>query len=80
MSINRWIDKGNMAEIFNGILLSHKITQFCHSNMDGFGGQVKWRKTNTVWYHLNVESEKHNKLVNITEKKQTYSYRERTSG
>ena len=38
------------------------------------------RKTDTVWYHLFVESKKYNRLVNITEKKahrggeQTSSY------
>ena len=29
-------------------------------------------KTNTGQYHLHVESEKYNKLVNITKKKQTH--------
>ena len=37
------------------------------------------RKTNTVLYHLYVESEKYNKLVNITKKKQSHRYREQTS-
>ena len=36
-------------------------------------------KTNTV-YHLCAESKKYNKLVNITEKKETHRYREQTSG
>ena len=31
-------------------------------------------------YHLHVESKKCNKLVNITEKKQTHRYREQTRG
>ena len=30
------------------------------------------RKTNTVWYHLLVESKKYNRLVNITEKKEDH--------
>ena len=38
------------------------------------------RETNTVWYHLYVESKKYNKLVNIAKKKQTHRYREQTSG
>ena len=33
-------------------------------------------KTNTIWYHLYVKSEKQNKLVNITKKKQIHRYRE----
>ena len=28
-------------------------------------------ETNTVWYHLYMGSEKYNKLVNLTKKKQT---------
>ena len=42
--------------------------------------EVRQRKKNTVWYHLYVESTDDNKLVNITEKKQTHRYREQTSG
>ena len=30
------------------------------------------RKTNTVQYHLYVESKKYNKLVNVMKKKQTH--------
>ena len=41
--------------------------------------EISQRKTNTVWYHLYVESEKYRKLVNIT-KKQTRRYKEQTSG
>ena len=41
--------------------------------------EVRQRKKNTVWYHLYVESKKYNKLVNITEKKQTHRYGEQTS-
>ena len=37
-------------------------------------------KTDTVCYHLYVESKKYNKLVNIAKKKQTHRYREQTSG
>ena len=51
--------------------------------MDLEGIKVKYvrqRKTNTVCYHLYVESKKYNKLVNKTKKKQTHRYRERTSG
>ena len=36
------------------------------------------RKTNTVWFHLYVESRKQNKWINITEQKHSYSYREQS--
>ena len=42
--------------------------------------EISQRKTNTVQYHLYVESKKYNKLVNITKKKQTHRRREQTSG
>ena len=42
--------------------------------------EISKRKTNTVWYHLYVESKKYNKLVNKTKKKQTHTYREQISG
>ena len=42
--------------------------------------EVRQRKKNTVWYHLYVESTDDNKLVNITEKKQTHRHREQTCG
>ena len=42
--------------------------------------EVKQRKIYTECYHLHVESKKYNKVVNITKKKQTHSYREQTSG
>ena len=37
-------------------------------------------KTNAVGYHLCVETKKCNKIVNITQKKQTCRYREQASG
>ena len=36
-------------------------------------------KTNAVFYHLYVGSKEQNKVVNITEKKQTDVYREQTN-
>ena len=63
--------------IYNGILLSHKKKEqtfaMCN-NMDLQGimlSEVSQRKINTV-YHLCMESKKHNRLVNITKKKQTH--------
>ena len=41
---------------------------------------IRQRKTNTAGYHLYVEPKKYNKLVDITKKKQTHRYREKTSG
>ena len=40
--------------------------------------EISQRKTNTVLYHLYVQSEKQNKLVNMTKQKQTHIYREQT--
>ena len=70
---------------YNGRLPSHKKEwnfAICN-NIGGLGGyDAKWkksdRKTNTV-YHLYVESQKYNKPVNITKKKQTHRYRKQTS-
>ena len=42
--------------------------------------ETSQRKTNTVRYHLYVESKNYKKLVHITEKNQTHRYREQTSG
>ena len=49
-------------------------------NLEGIMlSEISQRKTNIVWYHLYLESKKYNKLVNITDKKQTQRYREQTS-
>ena len=76
-----------MVHIYNGILLSHeKRMNFSPFQQHGWTWGalccvklVSQRKTNTVQYHLYVESKKiAAKLVNITKKKQTH--REQTSG
>ena len=60
-------------------VLKIEILSFATTWMD-FEYNAKWkRKTNTVWYHLYVESEKYNKLVNVTEKKIDSDW-EHTSG
>ena len=41
---------------------------------------VRQRKTNTILYHLHVESKKLQQLLNTTKKKQTHKYREETGG
>ena len=56
-----------------------KSVEFCHLQPHGWTWGVlclvkhaKQRKTNTVWYHLWVESKKHRKPVSITKKEQTH--------
>ena len=60
--------KENNIDTYSGILLSHKKEEnvaIC-SNMDGFEGRYAKcntshrEKTNTVCYHLHVESKKYN--------------------
>ena len=61
--------------IHNGILLNpekNEILPFATVWMDLKSitlSEISQRKTNTVCYHLHVESKKYNKLVNITKKK-----------
>ena len=71
VSINRWMDKEDIADIYNAIVLSHKREwnfAIC-SNIDGLGGHyAKWNKSEEdkysmiITYLWNLE----NKLVNIT--------------
>ena len=42
--------------------------------------EISQRRTNTVCYHLHVESKKYNKPAHIAKEKQTHRYREQTSG
>ena len=57
------MDKEDVVYIHNGLLLSHKKEQnngIC-SNMDGprdYHTIIIQRKTNSIGYHLNVESNK----------------------
>ena len=48
---------------------------WCNS-MDGLEGYYTEWKKNTVWYHLDVQSKKYNKLVNIRKHEQTQRYGE----
>ena len=53
--------------------------------MDGLGGTLSEmcqteKDQYPKYYHLYVESEKYNKLVNITKQKWTHRYREEASG
>ena len=76
MSINKQMDKEDMVHI-QWTLLSHKkdqILTYGAKGMDLDGimlSEISQTKTNTIWYHLYVESKKYNKLVNITKKQQT---------
>ena len=52
--------------------------------MDRPGGyyatcNIRPRKTNTIWYHLDVQSKKENKWKDLTKQKQTHKYRKQTS-
>ena len=58
MSIDRLMDK-DVVHIYNGILLSHKneIIPFAATWMGleiTLLNEIRKRKTNTIWYHLNV--------------------------
>ena len=86
VSINRWMNKGDVVHTYNGILLGIKkkeILPFAATWMELEGilsSEISQIKTNTVWFHLYIESKKCNKLVNMTKEKQTHRYREWTSG
>ena len=58
--------------------------EFCHLRKHGLicimPSEISQTKTNTVRYHVYVESKKYNKLVNKINKKQTHRYGEQTSG
>ena len=56
------MDKEDVVDVYNGVLLTHKKEQknaIC-SNMDGSRdiilSEVSQRKTNIIWYHSYVES------------------------
>ena len=54
------MDKEDVVQIHNGILLSHKSewNDAIYSNMNEPRYYTKWsqKKTNTTWYHLHMES------------------------
>ena len=76
------MDKQNVVN--NGKLLSHKneILPFATTWMDLEGiilSEIsQTEKDKYCMISLNVESKKHNKLVNITKKKQIHKYRKHT--
>ena len=74
---NSWMDKEDVVQIYNGILLSHKKgNRAICSDMDGPRDyHTKWSKsdreeTNIVWYHLYVESKKMIQMNLFTKQKQ----------
>ena len=59
--------------------IKNEMLPFAATWMDLEGimlSETSQRKTNSVWYHLYVKSKNYNKLVNITQKKQTQRNRE----
>ena len=72
--------------IFNWILLSHKKEWSLDLQWCGYGlrdiilNEISPRKTNTVWFHIYVESKKQGKWTNMKKQKQSYRYREQTDG
>ena len=75
MSIHRWLDKEYVVYLYNGILLSHKKNELMPSAATWMDleiivlSEVNQTKTNTIWYHLYVESKKKdaNELIYKTE-------------
>ena len=68
------MNKGDVVHMHSGILFSHKENEnfpfaLMWMDLDGImPSKVRWRNTNTLWYHLYVESNKSNKPVTITKK------------
>ena len=63
--------------------MSKKLAQHGKGRQAMDGHYAKWisqTKINAIWYHVRVEYEKCNRLVDITKKQQTHRYREQTSG
>ena len=80
-TINRRMDKEDVAHIYNGILLSHKIEwnlAACDNMAGSRGYYAKWSKSDResiVWFHVYVESKKQNEQNKIKQK-QTHRYKE----
>ena len=69
----RRIDKEDVVHI-----KKNKVLPFVKAKMDLEGTMLSERsqtKTNTVWFHLYVDSRKQNKWTNIAKQKQSYGYR-----
>ena len=59
MPVDRWMDKEDVVYIYNRILLSHKNNKIMPSAATWMQLEViilNQKKTNTVWYHLYMES------------------------
>ena len=76
MSIDRGIDKEDMIHTYNGILLSHK-KEWNNAICSSMGGprdyhtvRSKSERERQICYHLNVESNKNDKV--FLKQKQTH--------
>ena len=64
MSINRGMDKEDVVHVYNGIFLAIKKNEILPPattwrDLEGIMiSEISQRKTNTVYYHLYVESKK----------------------
>ena len=81
MSISSGLGKEHVVHVYNGILLSHKrkeIMQFAATWMQLeiiILSEVSQRKTNIIWYHLYMESNK-----NDTKQKKTHRFQNQSYG
>ena len=82
MSNNRWMDK-DVLHFYNEILFNHKKTEILQfvtvwMVLEGIMlSEVGQRKTNTIWFHLYMESKKQN---NEQASGKRLKHREQTGG